>query len=121
MVCFQGSGDQTGEIDTGIRAEIFQNIMDDLEKLQKKIKRFKPGTEEHREADVQIRQLLLKEIQVIIDDYVVSRHNGTLDIWQDMYGDIHHYIKSYYNFRSSSYSDRHVNDIVDGYGFYEQE
>ncbi len=121
MVCFEVADDREGEIDTDIRADIFQNIMDDLEKLQKKIKRYRPGTEEHRELDFQIRQLLLKEIQVIIDDYIVSRKNGTLELWEDMYGDINHYIKNYYMFRRSSRFCSHSDQIVNGYGFYDQE
>ncbi len=111
----------SSEIDTEIRSEIFQNIMDDLEKMQKKIRRFKPGSKEHREADAKIRNLLLKEIQVIIDDYIVSRQNGTLELWENMYGDINYYIKNYYMFRKSSHSDKHLNDLVDRYGFYDHE
>ncbi|MFC1591539.1 hypothetical protein ACFL43_03345 [Thermodesulfobacteriota bacterium] len=105
-------------IDSGVRTEIFQRIMDDVERLMKKMKQGTPGSQEQRELDIEIRKLLLKEIQVIIDDYVVAQGNGTLARWQKMYGDINHYISNFYLYRAAGENDdgrRHV------YGFYDGE
>jgi hypothetical protein len=107
----------TGRINSGVRSELFHVIMDDIGRLQKKVVRLPHNSEEHRALDSQIRQLLLKEIQIIIDDYMISQQQGTLELWNRMYGDIKDYIKNFYLYSKGELreSDEHV---MDRYGFY---
>lgn len=90
------------KLDPGGRSEIFDKIMGDVERLLKKMKRLSPESEAFEQADSEIRLLLMKEIQVIIDDYVLCRRNGTLKDWAEMYGDIRYYMHTYYLYRDGS-------------------
>jgi len=72
MISFDDVEDTFAKIDAGVRTEIFQKIIDDVERLLKKIKRCDRDSEQYRELDFEIRKLLMKEIQVIIDDYVIK-------------------------------------------------
>lgn len=107
------------QLDPGGRSDIFDKIMGDVERLLKKIKQLPPDSDAFEKTDYEIRLLLMKEIQVIIDDYVLCRHNGTLKNWVDMYGDIHYYIKNYYMYRDGRDSDGI--QAVHRYGFYDSE
>jgi hypothetical protein len=100
------------------RSDIFEKIMVDVERLLKKIKKLPPESEAFAQVDNEIRLLLMKEIQVIIDDYVLCRRNGNLENWVAMYGDIGYYIQNYY-----SYRDGKGADAIAGhrYGFYDDE
>jgi len=107
-------------INTAVRSEIFSQIMSDVERLQKKLRQTAPGSREHHSLDGELRQLMLKEIQVIIDDYIIARQNGTLDRWQRMYGDISGYIRNYYRYREAAGGRDHDHG-VDAYGFFDQD
>ena len=107
-------------INESVRSQIFHHIMTDVERIQKKLRRSRPGSSEYQSLDKELRQLMLKEIQVIIDDYIIARENGTLEQWGRMYGDISLYIKNYNQYRSS-HIDSDRDHIVDVYGFYDQE
>ena len=104
----------------GSRAELFRTIMDDMEGLLKKLKRSKRGSRESENLGLRIRQLLLKEVQVIIDEYVLSQQNGTVEHWKEMYGDIHYYIKNFYSYRTES-RFRGGTSIDTACGFYDAE
>jgi len=120
VICSTRDSKCRGTIDTTVRTELFQRIMDDLERLQKRIKRFDKGSAQHKELDAEIRQLLLKEIQIIIDDYIISQQNGTLSKWRQMYGDINHYKKSFFLYRQESAVPKRES-VVNNYGFYDQD
>jgi hypothetical protein len=105
------------QLDPEGRSEIFDRIMADVERLLKKIKKLPPGSEDFDRADSEIRLLLMKEIQVIIDDYVLCRQSGTLKKWADMYGDIRHYIRDYYAYRDGG----GVHQTGHRYGFYDED
>jgi hypothetical protein len=94
--------------------------MDDMEGLLKKLKRSKHGSRQSEELGLQIRRLLLKEVQVIIDEYVLSQQNGTVERWKEMYGDIQHYIKNFYSYRTES-RFRGGSSIGTACGFYDAE
>jgi len=112
--------DDGSKINTGVRTEIFHRIMDDVERLQKKLKHTRPGSRQHRALDAELRQLMLKEIQVIIDDYIIARQNGTLQRWQQMYGDISYYIRNFYTYREARVS-KEQGRVVDAYGFLDED
>jgi hypothetical protein len=114
------SGKTLEKIDTAVRTEIFQKIMDDVERLLKKLKNCREDSAQYSEIDCEIRNLLLKEIQVIIDDYVISKKNGTLERWKDMYGDINRYINNFHKFRETSSSNK-LETILNRYGLYGQD
>ncbi|MCX8044358.1 MAG: hypothetical protein N3B18_09560 [Desulfobacterota bacterium] len=107
-------------INETVRSRIFHYIMNDIERIQKKMRRSRPGTREYQNLNTELRQLMLKEIQVIIDDYVIARQNGTLERWERMYGDIAWYVRHYYQYRNVR-TAREGHHIVDAYGFYDQD
>ena len=105
------------KLDPAGRSDIFEKIMVDVERLLKKIKKLPPESEAFEKADNEIRLLLMKEIQVIIDDYVLCQRSGTVQHWVAMYGDIQYYINNYYRYR-----DGHCTDASKSghrYGFYD--
>ncbi len=110
----------TGSINTGVRSDLFRVIFDDIERLQKKLSRTDQDDDRYEELDLDIRKLLLKEIQVIIDDYLLSRQNGTLDLWHEMYGDIKDYIRNFYRYRGGELSES-TEQVMNRYGFYIDE
>ena len=120
MISFDDVEKGIGKIDARVRTRIFQKIMDDVERLQKKMKPCKQDSEEYRDLDCEIRKLLLKEIQVIIDDYVIAEKSGTLKRWKDMYGDINHYISNFHVYREKRVL-KNQGDVLNNYGFYAQE
>ncbi len=107
----------TGRINSGVRSELFHVIMDDIDRLQKKALRLPPESEQYRSLDSEIRKLLLKEIQIIIDDYMISQQQGTLDLWNRMYGDIKHYIRNFYLYSKGELNESDE-QVMDRYGFY---
>jgi hypothetical protein len=103
MIVYDDSSHEQGTIDARVRSEIFQKIMDDVEHLIKRLKRCKKGSQEFEAIGLQVRQLLLKEVQIIIDDYVMAQKNGTIDHWKTMYGNINDYIKNFYFYRRADF------------------
>ena len=120
MITYENSACGSGTIDTRIRAEIFQKIMDDVESLLKKLKRCEQGSKNFADIGLQIQKLLLKEVQVIIDEYVVSQQNGTTEHWKEMYGDIKYYIRNFYFYRREDFF-KGSDSIGTTCGFYEPE
>jgi hypothetical protein len=120
MITFEDASGGQKNIDPRIRAELLQAIMDDMESLLKKLKRSKRGSRESEHLGLKIRQLLLKEVQVIIDEYVLSQQNGTVERWKEMYGDIHYYIKNFYSYRTES-RFRGTTAIGTACGFYDMD
>ena len=107
----------TGRINSGVRSDLFHVIMDDIERLQKKVVRLHPESEKYRALDHEIRKLLLKEIQIIIDDYMISQQQGTLDLWHRMYGEIKYYIQLFYFYSKGELAES-VDHVMNKYGFY---
>ena len=61
----------------------------------------------YREIDCRIRRRVLKEIQIIIDAYVIAQQQRRVREWESMYGDIEHYRREFYYFRmDSDYEDQ---------------
>ena len=94
--------------------------MDDVERLMKKMRHCKQGSIKYAELDSEIRGLLLKEIQVIMDDYYIANKNGTVQQWEEMYGDINHYMKKFHSYRNE-YVSKTTDDISANYGFINSE
>ncbi len=99
LIVAQSGDDLNISIDEQVRSKLYKIILDELKKLRKKQQRIDYSAEQYEELDREMRQLLLKEIQVIIDEYVLAKQNSTLKTWRQMYGDISHYIKNFYYYR----------------------
>jgi len=106
------------KLDPGGRSDIFDKIMEDVARLLKKSKSLSPGTDAYEKVDSEIRLLLMKEIQIIIDDYVLCRHSGTLKNWTSMYGDIQYYVKNYYRYRDAQELETRT---AHRYGLYDED
>ena len=70
LIDSQESSGQPAKINNQVRAKLHKTILDDLKKLRKKQKKTKEISKEYEQLDHEIRLLLLKEIQVILDEYV---------------------------------------------------
>lgn len=99
LIVSQEGADSKIIIDEQVRSKLYKIILDELKKLRKKQKRVDYSAEEYEDLDREMRQLLLKEIQVILDEYTLAKKNSTLKTWKEMYGDINHYIKNFYYYR----------------------
>ena len=99
LINHQDSPDQLAKINEQIRSKLYKTILDDLKQLRKKQNKIDYNSEKYEKLDLEIRLRLLKEIQVILDEYVVARENGKLSRWKAMYGDIEHYIKNFFYYR----------------------
>jgi hypothetical protein len=99
LIVSQASTGRKVTIDEQVRSKLYKTILDELKKLRKKQKRIDYSTKEYEQLDREMRHLLLKEIQVILDEYILAKQNGTLKIWKETYGDISHYIKNFYYYR----------------------
>lgn len=87
------------KINEQVRSTLIKQILDDLKILGKKQQKKDYISDEYRKLDFEMRTLLLKEIQVILDEYVVAKENGDLKSWKETYGDIGHYIKNFFYYR----------------------
>jgi len=96
--CTESSG-QAVEINEQIRSKLHKMILDDLKKLRKKQHKMVYISDEYKKLDHEIRLRLIKEIQVILNEYVLAKENGDLKNWKTMYGEIGHYIKNFFYYR----------------------
>jgi hypothetical protein len=115
--------DPSGEaasINEKIRAKLLKVILDDLKKLRKKQQKNDYISEKYGELDHKIRLLLLKEIQVILDEHVLAKEKGTLKKWKTMYGEIEHYKRSFFYYRmDGKYEEK--KKILKDYKFLDEE
>ena len=93
------SSGQAVKINEQIRSKLHKIILDDLKKLRKKQHKTDYTSEEYKKLDYEIRLRLLKEIQIILNEYVLARESGDLKNWKAMYGEIGHYVKNFFYYR----------------------
>jgi len=93
------SSGQKVKINEQIRSKLHKMILDDLKKLRKKQHKTDYTSEEYKKLDYEIRLRLLKEIQIILNEYVLARESGDLKNWKAMYGEIGHYVKNFFYYR----------------------
>ncbi len=96
---FRSAGEDGMMIDAKVRAEIFKKIMEEVDHLQEEQRQCQSWTQKYRIIDRAIRQRLLKEVQVIIDDYTLAKQIDQLPRWESMYGEIDHYKEVFYRIR----------------------
>ncbi|MEW6439442.1 MAG: hypothetical protein AB1640_00760 [bacterium] len=95
----KGAGKCVFSIKPEVKSRLHKRILSEIEHLREtqRVKQF--GSWDYREIDCRIRRRLLKEIQIIIDAYVVAREEERLEEWEAMYGDIEHYKRDFFYFR----------------------
>ena len=76
--------------------------------------------DQYLKLDYALRTLLLKEIQVIIDEYVLAKANGELKTWEETYGDIGHYTKNFFYYRMDGKYESQKKTLKD-YKFSEED
>lgn len=94
------------KIDSKVRSDIYAKIIKGVERLRDEQESHPSWSKDYWDIDREIRGLLLKEIQIIIDDYIIARDSGKLARWEDMYGDIAHYKDTFYNLRMDTAYDK---------------
>ena len=99
FVTGKGSTDGQWEIHPEIKSRLHKKILTEIEKLREAQREGEYGSREYWETDRRLRARVLKEIQIIIDAYVVAEQADRLDEWKSMYGDIEHYKREFFYFR----------------------
>ena len=99
LIAHQDSSGQAVKVDKQIRSKLYKTILDDIKKLRKKQYKIDYLSEKYEKLDYEIRLRLLKEIQVILDEYILAREISDLKSWKAMYGDIGYYIKNFFYYR----------------------
>ena len=87
------------KINEQVRSQLLKKILDDLKKLRKKQHKNDYISDQYLKLDYEMRTLLLKEIQVIIDEYVLAKESCDLKSWEQTYGDIGHYVSNFFYYR----------------------
>ena len=108
------------KINEQVRSQLLKKILDDLKKLRKKQHKNDYISDQYLKLDHEMRTLLLKEIQVIIDEYVLAKENGDLKTWEATYGDIGHYIKNFFYYRMDGKYESQKKTLKD-YKFSEED
>ena len=85
-----------------VKSSLHSRILHEIESLREAQRNTDFGSSEYREIDCRIRRRVLKEIQIIIDAYVIARQERRVREWESMYGDIDHYRREFYYFRMDS-------------------
>jgi hypothetical protein len=97
------NGSARGEGRWGIHPEIksrlHKKILMEIEALREAQRESEFGSQAYRVIDRKLRSRVLKEIQIIIDAYVVAAQGNRLEEWESMYGDIEHYKREFFYFR----------------------
>ncbi len=96
-----GEGDNTGvrDIHPEVKSRLHKKILSEIEALRDAQKTTNIGSLDYRELDRKIRCRVLKEIQIIMDAFVVASQGDRLEEWRSMYGDIEHYRRDFFYFR----------------------
>lgn len=102
-----------------IKSRLHKRILNEIEKLRNSQKAKDFGSPDYREIDRKIRRRVLKEIQIIIDAYLVARQENRLEEWEAMYGDIEHYKRDFFYFRMDPDYEDH-RKILQDYKFVEE-
>lgn len=102
-----------GAVDETMRAKAHLLIYREIKRLRKAQSTKKDGTKAYGDLDSEIRTWLLKEIQIIIDLYMLAMKNGNPEWWATLYGDIEHYKRSYFYYRMGSGYDQSSQALTD--------
>jgi len=98
----QGPDGERWGIHPEVKSRLHSRILEEIESLREAQRSTEIGSAAYREIDCRIRRRVLKEIQIIIDAYVIARQERRVREWESMYGDIDHYRREFYYFRMDS-------------------
>ncbi len=103
----KGPKGQRWGIHPEVKSKLHKRILHEIESLREAQRNTEFGSVKYREIDCRIRRRVLKEIQIIIDAYVIAQQQRRVREWESMYGDIEHYRREFYYFRmDSDYEDQ---------------
>ena len=94
-----GRGEGWCGIHPEIKSRLHKKILMEIEALREAQRESEFGSPAYRVIDRKLRSRVLKEIQIIIDAYVVAAQGNRLEEWTSMYGDIEHYKREFFYFR----------------------
>jgi len=115
----KAGGGAISKIHPVVKSRLHKRILAEIESLRDAQKAKDYGSRDYREIDRRIRRRVLKEIQIIIDAYLVARQENRLEEWEAMYGDIEHYKRDFFYFRMDpDYED--LRKILSDYKFVEE-
>ena len=92
-------GEEQWDIHPDIKSRLHKKILTDIEALRESQRKSEFGSRDYWEIDRRLRSRVLKEIQIIIDAYVVAEPGDRLGAWEYMYGDLEHYKREFFYFR----------------------
>ena len=101
------------DIHPEIKSRLHKKILTEIEALRDAQRESKFGSREYWEIDRMLRSRVLKEIQIIIDAYLVAEQGDRLEEWKSMYGDIEHYKREFFYFRMDQDYEAREKMLVD--------
>jgi len=108
-----GTADGQWDIHPEIKSRLHKKILTEIESLREAQREREFGSREYWEIDRRLRLRVLKEIQIIIDAYVVAEQGDRLEEWESMYGDIEHYKREFFYFRMDQDYEAREKILVD--------
>lgn len=109
----RGAPDGRWEIHPEIKSRLHKKILTEIESLREAQRESEFGSRKYWETDRRLRCRVLKEIQIIIDAYVVAEQADGLEEWKSMYGDIEHYKREFFYFRMDQDYEAREKMLVD--------
>ncbi len=113
LVTQRGSGGMSKKAAAATRSSLLRRIATEVESLIKKQPDQAFDPEQYLFIDREIRERLLMEIQIILDEYTLAARNNELAKWEAMYGDIQYYQRNFYYFRFSSRDKKEYRGLSD--------
>ena len=101
------------DIHPEIKSRLHKKILTEIESLRESQRNTEFGSKDYWEIDYRIRRRVLKEIQIIIDAYVIALNESNLSEWECMYGDIAHYKRDFFYFRMDPDYENHQKILHD--------
>jgi len=116
-----GEGENAGqrEIHPEVKSALHKKILAEIEGLRDRQKKLQSGSMDYWEIDRRIRCRVLKEIQIIMDAYLVAQQGNHLEEWESMYGDIEHYRREFFYFRMDR-DYEHFHKTLEDYKFIDE-
>jgi len=102
-----------------VKSRLHKRILQEIDGLREAQRHMTAGCRRYWEIDRKIRRRLLKEIQIIIDAYVIAKEENRVGDWEVMYGDIEHYKREFFYFRMDP-DYENLNKILDDYKFIDE-
>jgi len=99
LIVYNDNSPSSCNINSSVKTSIHKKILDDLDNLREKQGHLDSDSDDYRQLDRQIRLILLKEIQVVIDEYIMAKNNNDLKRWKAMYGDVETYKRNFFYYR----------------------